>query len=378
MQDTHVSVLSSQSPAELAHLDATDASPHPCRTNVSPQHQSPFFSILPTEVRQDIYRHLWAAAGTVQHVYKTGPLAPLSHCACLTDPNAEDVREMELTHIMEGLPADEAGIMMQRDEVDDWRLRTASGWCNHWACEEEPPVMRPASEAIGDKGGDDSLRQNQYESSRQKKPVMVGEYSAFLGVLLGCKRMHQEAVDGVYDNTTFSFIGTPALSRFLATTSAVSLARIKAVHVVEKAAIETYMSLDGEDAAEAVEALLQWNDLWTTAATKLSRLQTLRICMYPQYPRYPMPLEDWFRPLHLFRHVPEYTVSLRWFMDPTNSAAGVPDFLDEAPFASEWIPPLDENPLHLHWRRLVGILRLGEPHEMPPRRQRRRLCFGRS
>ncbi|KAJ0272041.1 hypothetical protein COL940_010680 [Colletotrichum noveboracense] len=241
----------------------------------NPQPQSGFFSALPLEIRQNIYRHLWIAAGSTQHVYKASPspLAPLSHCACISDPDAEDVREIKLTNVLEAPPAEQAPecrdgaftaeAMAQRDEINDWRLRNASLWCNHWACEEEPPVLRPVDDSIGDSGGD-----------KKKRRTMVKEFSPFLAILLACKRMHQEAVDSMYDDTAFTFIGIDALSRFLETTNAESLVRINTLHLIWAASIESYMDPEDE---EAITAKMQWFELWSKAADKLPRLKELRI-----------------------------------------------------------------------------------------------------
>ncbi|KAL0936745.1 uncharacterized protein CTRU02_208960 [Colletotrichum truncatum] len=360
----------------------TDCNAEPGSSSVPsqahPQQQSGFFSALPLEIRQDIYRHLWAAAGLTQHVYKSSPsvLAPLSHCACITDPNAEDVREIELARILDAPPADLApdGPMteeaaIQRDEINDWRLRNASQWCNHWECEEAPPILRPLDERTSDHKDD---------SKSKKQPVLVKEFSPFLAVLLSCKRMHQEAVNSIYDNTTFSFIGTDALTRFLETTTAESLARIKALHMIWPASIESYM--DPAD-PEAEAARIKWNELWMSLSLKTPRLRELRVWMYPQYARYPMPHEEWFKPLHQFKHVPKYEISLRWFMDPSQPLqpeTGPLDFLEEAPFEYDRVPPLLDNPLQSHWRRLIALY-LDEPRSMPARRQKKKKRYlGRS
>ncbi|KAF9870452.1 hypothetical protein CkaCkLH20_12119 [Colletotrichum karsti] len=338
------------------------------------QLQSGFFSALPLEIRQNIYRQLWIAAGSTQHVYKAGPsfLAPLSHCQCISDPNAEDIREIELTRILATPPLEpaegQAGALteeaaIQRDEINDWRLRNASVWCHHWACEEHPPVLRPVDGWIGDKDDD-----------KKKQRVMVKEFSPFLSILLTCKRMHQEAIDSIYDAITFSFIGSDALSRFLATTSTESLLRITALHLVWSAPIESYMDPEDE---EAMAAKMKWTDLWTAVAMKLPHLKDLQIWMYPQYARYPMPHEEWFLPLHQFKHVPRHDITLMWFMDPSLPDDGPLDFLEEAPFTYERVKPLLENPLHLNWRRLIGLF-LDEPRYMPTRRQRKKRYAGRS
>ncbi|KAF6823322.1 hypothetical protein CPLU01_11462 [Colletotrichum plurivorum] len=361
--------------------DPLGSSTEPWQTYPHPQSQSAFFSALPLEIRRDIYRHLWRAAGPTQHVYKAGQsvLAPLSHCRCVADPDAEDIREAELTRVVADIPAADqpaseedaaAAAAAQRDDINEWRLRTSSPWCHHWACEEEPPVLRP----VEDWAAEDDEHKSENSKQKKRKPLLVKEFSPFLAVLLTCRRMYQESVDSIYDDTTFSFIGADPLSRFISTTNPDSLARITAIHLVWAAPIASYMDPDVD---EAITARLAWTKIWADAATKLPCLRELRIWMYPQYARYPMPHEEWFRPLHLFRRVPVFNASLRWFSHPATPDTGPIDFLDEAPFTYNRVPPLEENPLHAHWRRLIGLF-LDEPDAMPPRRQRKRRYVGRS
>ncbi|OLN87639.1 hypothetical protein CCHL11_05686 [Colletotrichum chlorophyti] len=337
------------------------------------QLQSQYFCALPLEIRQSIYKHVWIAAGSTQHVYKSSAssLAPLSHCVCNADPDAEDVREIELTRVLATPPADpttvEGGVGPgsedEKNAINDWRFRVVSSWSNHWSCEEEPPTLR----AVGGPT-------EQGDSREGQRQLRVKEFSPFLAILLTCKRMHDEAIDSIYKDTTFSFIGTDPLSRFLQTTSQHSLIHITKLHLIWRAPIETYMELDAD---ESVLERAKWKKIWTDVAFKVPRLKELRIWAYPCYPRYPMPHEEWFATLHQFGNVPDFSISLRWFQHHATPDTGPLDFLEAAPFDYDRIPPVSENPLHFHWRRLVG-LDMDEPRVPLVRRQRAGRYRGRS
>ncbi|EXF77287.1 hypothetical protein CFIO01_04092 [Colletotrichum fioriniae PJ7] len=359
---------------------ATKPAPHP-------QPQSAFFSSLPLEIRQNIYSHLWQATGSIQHVYKSSasPLAPLSHCPCIANLDAEDIREDELSRVLNTPAADPAtlqdgvgpGSEEEREAIQNWRFRIVSSWCNHWKCEEEPPILREFSQ-LSLQDGDEEEKEDDGLKKKQRQ-ILVKEYSPFLATLLTCKRMQEEAIDSLYNDTTFSFINTDALTRFLGTTSTTSLARIKKLQFTWRAPIETYMD---PEADEVIAERIKWCDAWTSAADKLPRLQELRIWAYPYYARYPTPFEEWFEPLHQFgRHkmpASRFHVSLRWFQNNLPEMdTGPLDFLEAAPFGYDMVPPCQENPLHFHWRRLVG-LGPDEPRVPITRRQRRRRYVGRA
>ncbi|GKT39852.1 uncharacterized protein ColSpa_00033 [Colletotrichum spaethianum] len=364
-----------------AQLTITDEPSSPASMPNS-QLQSSFFSTLPLEIRQSIYGYLWLSAGSTQHVYKSSAsaLAPLSHCQCIADLDAEDNREIELSRVLNAPPADpttfEGGVgpgsTDERDAIIEWRYRIVSTWCHHWQCEEEPPVLRPVDDSSSDEGSEE--KQTSLTSQKNQHRLLVQEFSPFLAIPLTCKRMHDEAIDSIYDTTTFSFIGTDALSRFMKTTASEYLVRINKVHLTWRAPIETYMALDVE---EAVAERIKWNELWAEVALKMPRLKELQIWTYPYYARYPMPHEEWLKPLHQFEKVSKFHISFRWFQDPPTPDTGPVDSLEAAPFEYDRIPPVQENPIHFHWRRLVG-LPPDEPRVPVSRRQRKRRYLGRA
>ncbi|KAJ0161834.1 hypothetical protein CTA2_5514 [Colletotrichum tanaceti] len=345
----------------------------------SPQLQSSFFSALPLEIRQSIYRHLWLATGSIQHVYQSGAslLAPLSHCRCIADLDAEDTREVDLARVLSTPPADpttvEGGVgpgsAEESGAIMKWRDRVASTWCSHWPCEEEPPVLRAFDDTdASEDGSGEKETAAPKNKTRESQPhrLLVKEFSPFLATLLACKRMHAEAVDSIYDATTFSFIGTDALSRFLATTAPDSLVRVTKLHLTWRAPIATYMVLDSE---ESLAEMARWERAWAEVALKIPRLRELRIWAYPYCARFPMPHEEWVMALHQLGNVPRFDVSFRWFQSPPTPDTGPLGFLDDAPFEYDRIPPSLENPLHYHWWRLIG-LPADEPCLAVSRRQR--------
>ncbi|EFQ30455.1 hypothetical protein CGRA01v4_10001 [Colletotrichum graminicola] len=350
------------------------------------QLQSSFFSRFPLEIRQSIYSYLWLAAGPTQHVYRSGAsvLAPLSHCQCIADLDAEDIRETELGRLLNTPPADPAmlggsvapGSTDERDAITDWRFRLASNWCNHWLCEEEPPVLRTINDnSVSAEGADEEQTSPENgKNHRRRRQALVKDFSPFLAILLTCKRMHGEAVDSLYESTTFSFVGTGALSRFIKTTASESLARVSKLHLVWRAPIETYMALDAD---EAVAERTKWDELWTELPLAIPRLKELRIWAYPNYPRFPMPHDEWLLPLHQFGKVPKFRISFRWFQNPPTPDAGPLDSLEAAPFEYDRIPPMQEDPLYPHWHRLIGLPDV-EPRDPVSRRQRKRRYVGRA
>lgn len=105
---------------------------------------------LPIEVRRQIYEATWEAAGSTRHVYiKDGRY---THTTCITDHDAPDERQIELSKIFK----------LGSTFLDDptWSRRLLSSWVNHWRCEEA--------------------------AAAQDTPVPT----PFLALLLCCKRMY--------------------------------------------------------------------------------------------------------------------------------------------------------------------------------------------
>lgn len=127
-----------------------------------PQTSSAFFSLLPAEVRNLIYREFWHLTSPRQHIvaeevvqYAAAARPPggragggaggggetrdekapralvWRHVPCITDPRARDVRFESFAAAPLGLP-----------ERAQWGARLRSEWCLHWACEEHDATER--------------------------------------------------------------------------------------------------------------------------------------------------------------------------------------------------------------------------------------------
>jgi hypothetical protein len=113
------------------------------------QINSPFFTLLPPEIRQLIYIEFWRndRPGSLrQHItWKNGLVIRVP---CITDPLAKDVRYTRLKNSVLG-----------SDERSVWSHRLSTKWALHWTCEEAHLARTTAPK------------------------------SSFLPVLLSCKRM---------------------------------------------------------------------------------------------------------------------------------------------------------------------------------------------
>lgn len=137
------------------------------------QHQSPFLSRLPPEIRNAIYLELWRTAGLSQHVFW--------HEACAAGFvfGVEDEREPQLEALWEakGSPG---------TWLDDglWHGRLASHWYNHWGCEEE--LLRQAGLDANRMPARMKAPTAQLDALRSVSTVARKPY---LPMLLSCKRL---------------------------------------------------------------------------------------------------------------------------------------------------------------------------------------------
>ncbi|KAB5576365.1 hypothetical protein GE09DRAFT_1282024 [Coniochaeta sp. 2T2.1] len=245
------------------------------------QQQSPFFSLLPPEIRQQIYTSLLLTAGQTQHIFKSdiGHAAPISHTACHIDPDGEDDRERRYHACYDSDEAPDSTFAYEQTVYNQkvWRGRQYTDWCGHYICEER----------YGNDGG-----------------------SAFLGPMLACKRMSEEFAPLVYGGVTFSFVNVPALKRFVEGTAERHMGLIRSVHLIWCASMET-QSVDQEEEYDAetedpmgsnqqVDSLQTWTDIWTRLSLRAPRLNNVRIWIYGRFPRFPMPAAEYFDVLDRF------------------------------------------------------------------------------
>ncbi|KAK4188276.1 hypothetical protein QBC35DRAFT_382906 [Podospora australis] len=181
---------------------------HPLNDNPPDlQSLSPFFTRLPSEVRQLIYREVWRTTSTRQHI-GTDRIAHVSHpdnilstetfwhhVPCRTDPTAPDTRFEEFSQASQGSVAEAV-----------WATRLKSEWCLHWACEESqiwwlanPPgrrLLRLAEQHNGDLPPGMGFP-GEIWGSAPKTP--------FKDVLKVCKRMYLESLPTLYSSITWVF-----------------------------------------------------------------------------------------------------------------------------------------------------------------------------
>lgn len=134
------------------------------RENACTQSQSTFFGLLPREIRDMIYAHLWEGPQSRQHVFQREG-GGLTHYTCTRPHDSRDDRNREFEKFWNCYRNENPGSAV-RDAT--WARRMSSTWNEHWCCEE---VMLDKT-----KGG------RQEEGSNSPR-------SAFLPCLLSCKQM---------------------------------------------------------------------------------------------------------------------------------------------------------------------------------------------
>lgn len=228
--------------------------------NMNLQSSSPFFRVLPPELRHKIYQALW---GSTQHIYMSAssPSGPLAHVTCITDPHAEDEREKAYFALLMS-----SSSAADNNHKTAWRARQYTDWCQHWKCEEQSP-----------------------------DPARSG---GLIGPLLACKRMYDESIGFLYAQTTFSFINAAAMGRFLDVVPRESLSLVPSLHLVWREGGVLHESgqvieLDGSDdeARSDVAWLSAWSRLWLRLNESCTRLSEVSIWYYGRLPRFPMPGE---------------------------------------------------------------------------------------
>ncbi|KAK4159839.1 hypothetical protein QBC43DRAFT_221082 [Cladorrhinum sp. PSN259] len=152
-------------------------------STASSQSKSPFFTVLPREIRDLIYLELWNSSSRRQHI--TTQKITWHHVPCRTDPAAEDVR-------FDSFRQSRSGSL----EEAVWLIRLRSEWCLHWACEESTPQWMTTPRAALETWG-------------------TASPAGFMSSLLVCKQMYLECLPSLYANTTFVFTDLVEAGRFL-------------------------------------------------------------------------------------------------------------------------------------------------------------------
>ncbi|KAK6218897.1 hypothetical protein QIS74_06106 [Colletotrichum tabaci] len=163
------------------HLDSSG------RTNpeMDNQLETGFLGRLPDEIREMIYQELWRAAGLGQHIIRTQ--AGYAHSRCLFHRVGSRAGGG-----VDGEDPWESNWMAPdaRGPVPLWFQREMSTWCDHWKCEEareEREIWR-----------DITSRSRTYHCAR------ADTWTAFLPMMLTCKRMYFECASSIYDSVAFT------------------------------------------------------------------------------------------------------------------------------------------------------------------------------
>ncbi|KAK4201049.1 hypothetical protein QBC40DRAFT_172567 [Triangularia verruculosa] len=142
------------------------------------QDGSPFFSMLPPEIRDMIYQDVWSTIGSKQHIYKDNER--WSHVPCIADYSTGDNRFEKFTQSARG-----------SEEEYHWVKRLKSEWCYHWCCEQSTPSWQRIQDERNMLWKDENVKQ--------------ASPSGLMSLLLVCKRMYHEALPSLCANTTFIF-----------------------------------------------------------------------------------------------------------------------------------------------------------------------------
>ncbi|ETS83370.1 hypothetical protein PFICI_05246 [Pestalotiopsis fici W106-1] len=180
------------------------------------QSQSSFFGLLPREVRDMIYAHLWEASKSRQHVFQREG-GSLTHYACTRPRDSSDERNEKFEKFWHRYRDQNPGSTV-RDAI--WAQRISSTWNEHWCCEE---AMLKAEAGVK-------------ESKKSTRSI-------FLSCLLACKQMHHEAGPSLYSHITFILTTLPASHRFFVTNPSPHLKHARSLELslnVPYAALHNY------------------------------------------------------------------------------------------------------------------------------------------
>ncbi|KAF9874993.1 hypothetical protein CkaCkLH20_07687 [Colletotrichum karsti] len=145
------------------------------------QSQSNFFVRLPQEIREMIYQELWRDSGTAQHIIRTP--AGYTHCRCVFDQSGKSGGrdgDDDLWEAMWMVPD-------ARGSGPLWYKREMSSWGDHWKCEE----AREEKEIWKD-------------IARGCHCIKVDTWTAFLPMMLTCKRMYHQCAASLYQSLNFT------------------------------------------------------------------------------------------------------------------------------------------------------------------------------
>lgn len=165
--------------------------------SADPQLSSPFFTLLPAEIRNLIYLEYWNLASTRQHIVKNQSLneeddgsftQQFAHVPCSIAPGDEDIR-------FDRFSASEP----MSPEKNAWNRRLKSEWCLHWPCEEQgrhvfkPTRTLPGQMSTPPGGGAEGKEPESSSDATASEDIettpQVSTKAGLMDVLTTCKRM---------------------------------------------------------------------------------------------------------------------------------------------------------------------------------------------
>ncbi|KAK1960017.1 hypothetical protein LY78DRAFT_685481 [Colletotrichum sublineola] len=132
-----------------------------------------YFSQLPLEIREMIYREFWAVAGVRRHVFLHE--CKITYSPCITDHTAPDERQIGVAKAFE-----ESGSNAEVQLHPEWYKRMASKWCNHWRCERL------------------------WEDVRDGNKIDAHKTQSYMSLLLSCKWIYEECHESLEEYKTLT------------------------------------------------------------------------------------------------------------------------------------------------------------------------------
>ncbi|KAL2190109.1 hypothetical protein L209DRAFT_158068 [Thermothelomyces heterothallicus CBS 203.75] len=133
--------------------------------SADPQSSSPFFTVLPAEIRDLVYIEFWKFSSARLHIVKREIRQEISaeqdaesirvewlHVPCIIEPRAEETRWGEVSG-----------------------KKSKSEWCMHWPCEEQSPSVK-------------RIRHGESDGIASASRPIPGQ-TGFLNLLTTCRRM---------------------------------------------------------------------------------------------------------------------------------------------------------------------------------------------
>jgi hypothetical protein len=157
------------------------------RRSADSQLSSPFFTLLPAEIRNLIYAEFLHLCSPRQHIVldqisdehnPAGLTEKWAHRPCITDPTARDTR---FDKFLVTDPVSNARVL--------WGNRLKSEWCLHWACEEQGADSVELAHPVAELSVQQFHRARENDTEAEEHPSPPPAKTGLLDILTACKRM---------------------------------------------------------------------------------------------------------------------------------------------------------------------------------------------